>query len=291
MPALSIADARALARYEQLKRPLPAWHPKTAYYGAIRMALTMIGPLSEGIGLGLRHGFDSGLMLDYVYRNEARGTGPLGRAIDRVYLNSPGWKGIRARGTLVTRAISEEIDGQLEAGLMPAVADLACGGGRYALSALAGFRGKPIEARLSDYEPANVRAAAALARELGVHARFEQADAFATADLDRIGFAPTLVVVSGLHEIVPDDARLRQHLKDLAVRMARPATLLLTVQPHHPQHELIARCLNAHSGGRWVMRLRPLETTLAWLEDAGFVPDGVTMEDSQIFGVVRARLR
>lgn len=290
MPARSIADARAIARYERLLQPLPFWHPKAAYYGAIRAALTTFGRFSEGIRIGLAHGFDSGLMLDYVYLNEAQGMGPIGCAIDRVYLNSPGWRGIRARGQLVMRAIAEEIGSQLDAGRMPAVADLACGGGRYALTALAGFRGKPVEARLSDYEAANVRAASALARDLGVHARIEQADAFAATDLGRIGFVPTLVVVSGLHEIIPDDARLRQHLKDIAQRMARPATLLLTVQPHHPQHELIARCLNAHTGGRWVMRLRPLETTLGWLEDAGFSPDGVTMEESGIFGVVRARL-
>lgn len=291
MPALSLADIRAIARYEHLNRPLPFWHPKAAYFAAIRTALATFGPLSKGIRLGLAHGFDSGLMLDYVYRNEAHGVGPIGRAIDRVYLDSPGWKGIRARGQLVMRAIAEEIDDQLRAGRMPAVADLACGGGRYALTALAGFRGKPVEARLSDYEAANVRATSELARELGVHARIEQADAFAPADLDRIGFAPTLVIVSGLHEIIPDDARLRQHLNDIAQRMARPATLLLTVQPHHPQHELIARVLNSHTGGRWVMRLRPLETTLGWLEAAGFAPDGVTMEASGIFGVVRARLR
>ncbi len=291
MPALSLADIRAIARYELLKQPLPFWHPKAAYYGAIRAALTTLGPLSEGIRFGLARGFDSGLMLDYVYRNEARGAGPIGRAIDRVYLDSPGWKGIRARGQLVTRAIAEEIDDQLEAGRMPTVADLACGGGRYALTSLAGFRGKPVEARLSDYDAANVRAASALARDLGVHATIEQADAFSTTDLDHIGFAPSLVIVSGLHEIIPDDTRLQQHLRDIARRMARPATLLLTVQPHHPQHELIARCLNSHTGGRWVMRLRPLETTLGWLEEAGFTPDGVTMEASQIFGVLRARLR
>lgn len=291
MPTPSVADIRAIARYEHLARPLPFWHPKAAYYAAIRSALATFGPLSEGIRLGLTHGFDSGLMLDYVYRNEAQGIGPIGRAIDRVYLNSPGWKGIRARGQLVMRAIVEDIDSQLHTGRMPAVADLACGGGRYALTALAGFHGKPVEARLSDYEAANVRAASALARDFGVHARIEQADAFAAADLDRMGFAPTLVIVSGLHEIIPDDARLQQHLHDIAQRMARPATLLLTVQPHHPQHELIARCLNSHTGGRWVMRLRPLETTLGWLEKAGFTPDGVTMEASQIFGVVRARLK
>lgn len=290
MPTLSPADIRAIATYQRLAQPLSPWNPKAAYYATLRTLITTAGRLSDGIRLGLTHGFDSGVMLDYVYRNEAGGFGPLGRAIDRLYLDSPGWRGIRARGQLVTRAIADELDDQLDAGIQPKLADIACGGGRYALTALAGFRGKPIDIWLSDYAPANVEAANALAREIGIEARIERADAFADRDLDRMGFQPTLAVVSGLHEIIADDARVREHLKTLAQRMARPSTLLVTVQPHHPQHELIARCLTSHTGERWVMRLRPLETTLQWLEEAGFKPDGVTMEESQIFGVVRARL-
>lgn len=291
MPTLSPADIRAIATYQRLAQPLSLLNPKAAYYAALRTLIASAGRLSDGIRTGLTHGFDSGVMLDYVYRNEASGFGPLGRAIDRLYLDSPGWRGIRARGGLVTRAIADELDDQLDAGMQPKLADIACGGGRYALTALAGCRGKPIDVWLSDYAPANVEAANALARKIGIEARIERADAFAARDLDRMGFAPTLAVVSGLHEIIADDARVREHLNALAQRMARPSTMLLTVQPHHPQHELIARCLTSHTGERWVMRLRPLETTLAWLEEAGFTPDGVTMEEQQIFGVVRARLR
>ena len=47
--------------------------------------------------LGHETGFDSGSTLDYVYRNQPAGTGPLGRLIDRQYLESIGWRGIRQR--------------------------------------------------------------------------------------------------------------------------------------------------------------------------------------------------
>ena len=42
-------------------------------------------------------GFDSGSTLDYVYENEARGAGPIGRMIDRTFLDAIGWRGIRQR--------------------------------------------------------------------------------------------------------------------------------------------------------------------------------------------------
>ena len=55
------------------------------------------GLLSDGIRLGHRTGFDSGSTLDYVYRNEPRGFGRSAARIDRDYLDSIGWRGIRQR--------------------------------------------------------------------------------------------------------------------------------------------------------------------------------------------------
>ena len=51
----------------------------------------------------------------------------------------------------------------------------------------------------------------------------------------------------------------------------------------------IARVLRSHTGKRWAMRLRPLDLTRRWLEEAGFVVEDVTMERLGIFGVLRAR--
>jgi hypothetical protein len=55
------------------------------------------GWFSEGVALGHRTRFDSGSTLDYVYRNEPQGKGALGRFIDKGYLESIGWRGIRQR--------------------------------------------------------------------------------------------------------------------------------------------------------------------------------------------------
>src|SRR4029453_1057117 len=62
-----------------------------------RAGLKFAGRLSRGIELGWRCGFDSGLSLDYVYKNEPHGWSGLGRLIDKSYLNSIGWRGIRER--------------------------------------------------------------------------------------------------------------------------------------------------------------------------------------------------
>ena len=71
--------------------------PGNPMFALIRGAMKTAGRLSEGIQLGWESGFDSGRTLDYVYENQPRGVTPIGRAIDRGYLESMGWRGIRAR--------------------------------------------------------------------------------------------------------------------------------------------------------------------------------------------------
>src|ERR1700719_2823929 len=55
-------------------------------FAVARAGVRIAGRLSRGIGLGWRHGFDSGLSLDYVYKNEPRGSLGVGRLIDKSYL-------------------------------------------------------------------------------------------------------------------------------------------------------------------------------------------------------------
>lgn len=287
---VTAALKKADKRFDALSRPLPLWNPKAAWFGLNRLLLGTVGKLSEGVRIGYAHGFDSGVMLEHVYKNEARGNGWLGRWIDRMYLDAPGWKGIRARGALVTQVLREELDQQIGSGLTPFVLDVACGGGRYAIEALRGRPAGTFTALLRDYEQVNVESARSLAEKLDVAAAIERADAFSDIDLGRIPSHPSIVMVSGLHEIIPDDNIVRRHFGQLAGLMMRPSTLILTVQPTHPQLEFIARVLPSHTGKRWVMRLRDLDVTKAWLAEAGFMVDSVVMEPLGIFGVAKARL-
>ena len=68
-----------------------------------------IGRLSRGVRLGLSTGFDSGKTLDYVYENRPQGALLVGKWIDRSYLNSIGWRGIRVRRTNLEKLLREAI--------------------------------------------------------------------------------------------------------------------------------------------------------------------------------------
>lgn len=190
-------NSQTLPSYDSLSRPLPIWHPKAIYYSLVRLLFQTIGQLSDGIRLGLKYGFDSGVMLEYVYRNRPSGITWFGKIIDRVYLDSQGWQGIRQRGEILKSVLRQVIQDNFEQGVTTNLLDVACGGGRYDLEVLLDFSGGAVNALLRDYKAENVQKAQELALHLGVSATIEQADAFNDDDLNRVLPPPNLIVVSG----------------------------------------------------------------------------------------------
>ena len=143
-----------------------------------------------------------GESLDYVYRNRARGWTPIGRLIDRIYLGSPGWQGIRARKRNLEHVLLETIERMHAAGEPIRLLDVATGHGRYVLETLDRLRQIPIAAELRDWDQKNVDAARQMARDMEIeHVVFARGDAFDRASLESIRPAPTLVIVSGLYEL------------------------------------------------------------------------------------------
>jgi alpha-beta hydrolase superfamily lysophospholipase/phosphatidylglycerophosphate synthase len=258
---------------DRLASPLPALSPSGLYWAAMRANMKLGGLVSEGVALGHRTGFDSGSTLDYVYRNEPRGAGPFGRLIDRNYLNSIGWRGIRRRKTHVEELLRTAMQ-RLAGKAMPVrVVDIAAGHGRYVLDALALSEVAPQSILLRDYSDLNVAAGMTLIEDRGFTgtARFVKGDAFDRDGLAMIDPAPTLAVVSGLYELFPDNTLVRRSLAGLAAAVPPGGYLVYTGQPWHPQLELIARALTSHRQGQaWVMRRRTQGEMDQLVAEAGF---------------------
>jgi len=272
---LRAADQHGFTAEESavLAKPLP-WHtPRGLYWAITRASLKLGGLLSRGIALGHTTGFDSGSTLDYVYRNEARGLPVLGTLVDRIYLESIGWRGIRQR-KLHVEALLREAMAQVRARKLPVrLMDIAAGHGRYVLDAVLACESRPDSILLRDYSEINVRDGRALIaqRGLGAIARFEQADAFDRDDLAKVEPQPTVAVVSGLYELFGDNGMVSRSLAGIAAVMPEGGCLVYTGQPWHPQLELIARALTSHRQGQaWVMRRRSQAEMDQLVEAAGF---------------------
>jgi len=293
-PDLGGAHRRGYTRLEAdaLALPLPALSPRGAYWRATRGSIRFGGLLSDGIRLGHETGFDSGSTLDYIYRNEARGTTPVGRLVDRVYLDSIGWRGIRVRKRHVEELLREAMRLLRARGEPVRIVDIAAGRGRYVLDALAASGERADSIVLRDYSERNVRDGEALlaTAALGDVARFENADAFDRESLASLRPRPTIGIVSGLYELFADNDLVRTSLGGLADAIASGGYLVYTCQPWHPQLELIARALTSHrAGSAWVMRRRTQGEMDQLVETAGFRKVAQRIDEWGIFTVSLAR--
>jgi alpha-beta hydrolase superfamily lysophospholipase len=258
---------------DALAEPLDPSSLRGRYWQAIRNLLKALAPLSDGIRLGHETGFDSGSTLDYVYRNQPSGSNALGTLIDKFYLNSIGWRGIRQRKLHVEELLRKAMALLANTGTAIHIVDIAAGHGRYVLEALTNSEIKPDSILLRDYSDINVRDGAALISEKGLEAiaRFEKGDAFDTDSLANITPRPTIGIVSGLYELFADNAQISRSLAGLSAAIPAGGYLLYTNQPWHPQLEFIARALTSHrQGSAWVMRRRTQVEMDHLIEAAGF---------------------
>jgi SAM-dependent methyltransferase len=262
-------------------------------WALMRRILSTIGQTSEGIRTGYRYGFDSGIMLDYVYVNEAHGSFGIGKAIDRAYLNAIGWRAIRARRALLKRMLRAEIERNRTALAQTHLLDVAAGPGRYLQELLqecgAGRVDLQIVCRDLSLEGLMEGARRARAAELH-HITYEQGDAFNPAPISESpGIAPNIIVVSGLYELILDDSTIQQSLATLYQMLVPGGAIFFTTQTHHPQLDFIANVLPNRDGILWVMKCRPAEQLEAWARQAGFSDLQSQVEEVGLFTVTIGR--
>jgi alpha-beta hydrolase superfamily lysophospholipase len=303
--SLVSADRGGLTRSEHDLLRLPGGSRWALGRGVLRS----VGRLATGIDLGWRSGFDSGLSLDHVYRNRATGRGPtpirwLGALIDRIYLNAPGWRGIRERRSLLESLLRECVGERRRQGQPVHIVDIAAGGGRYVIESVVALRAAdpsaaPMTALLRDDTMANLVAARSLAAQHGLDGdpahpdavRVELGDAFDEGSLAALSPAPTIVIASGLFELFPENAPIRRALRGLAAAMPAGGggQLIYTCQPWHPQLEFIARVLVNREGRPWIMRRRTQQEMDDLVAEAGFLKESQAVEAQGIFTVAVAR--
>jgi SAM-dependent methyltransferase len=247
------------------------------YHPALRLLMRTGGRLSDGIRLGYHEGFDSGTMLDYVYADEARGITPLGRLIDRVMLDHPVWRGVRARRELLLgqlRTVIAERPGQR-------LLDVAAGPGSYLFELPPGA----AEYVAADIDADELARGTARARALGRgDVRFVAADAFEPATWPRPPF--DILVASGFFDLLVEVADVRRLLAAGAAGTVPGARWVLSVMEDHPDLKLLSDVLVHWDGGPWTAVTRSADEVIAEAERFGWRALLVEHEPRHLFGVV-----
>jgi SAM-dependent methyltransferase len=286
--ALLDADRRGYTKEvcASLQLPLPILSFKNLLFACQAFMLKTFGRLSAGVRTGWRTGFDSGESLDHVYRNSPEGTSALGRLIDRLYLDSPGWKGIRTRKVHLQQLLDRAIAQLTARGEPVRLLDIAAGPGRYVLDTIKNHPGLDFSAVLCDRDASGLEAGRQLAQSMAIdRVTYRQSDAFDAEAIAAITPRPNLVIVSGLYELFPENGPIRNSLAGISRAITDGGYLIYTDQPWHPQQEMIARVLPNRDGQPWIMRCRTQAEMDQLVSAAGFRKLDMLIDDAGIFSV------
>ncbi len=273
--------------FEELREPLPWYRPKKYYYYLISLLLRTIGQLSDGIRIGFRHGFDSGMIMNYIYEDKPQGISYIGKALDAAFLDQTTCKAFRAVKQIQKDIISSYLEER--SGKETFIVDMASGKADYIYDVLKERKSK-IKVLLRDVSESAIRESKAAAGLLGLKesVSYEVGDALDPESLRRISPRPDLVIEAGLYGIIHEDGLIKKHLHELK-DIVNPGALLFNVQTRNEQIELIARTLINQDGERCVWHLRPKELVIGWALEAGFKDPEVTMDPYGIYAVVLMR--
>lgn len=272
--------------YEELSKPLTLFSYKWFKWGVVRFFINTAGRLSKGIRIGLKHGFDSGTMLDYVYENNPQGWLFVGKLIDKAYLNGPGWSGIRQRKIHLKGVLREVIEANRKNGKDTVIMDVASGPGRYLIETRREYGKHGITIICRDMDEKGLNLGRKLCSKLGVDSiKYEKADAFSPEALKRAEPAPNVIIVSGLYELFTNDDIIKKSMSNISAVLKSGDYFIFTNQPYHPQLELIARTLPNRLKEYWVMRLRPDSEVKTWAGASGFKHVKTLLDGYGIFSV------
>lgn len=220
-----------------------------------KFMLQHIGFISKGMKLGLKYGFDSGISLDYVYRNKPQGSPVIGKLIDKGYLNAIGWRGVRIRKQNLIAIIEERI-AELRSHNQPVkILDIAGGTGNYLFDIKRKY--PDAEIVVNDFLPSNIELGRQILEQAGFeNMRFTNFDCFDNDTYAKLNFNPNIVIISGIFELFGDNELIGRAIRGAVSISQSGGSVIYTGQPWHPQLKMIAYVLNSHQNKDWIMRRR-----------------------------------
>ena len=260
------------------------------FYSIQKFSMKTFGFLSKGMSLGLRYGFDSGISLDYIYKNQADGKLLLGKFIDRFYLNQIGWAGVRERKKNLLTLIEEKINNLDEENVK--ILDVAGGTGNYLFDIKEKY--SKVQILINEFKKSNIEVGEEVIKKNNwKNISFVNYDCFDRETYKKIDYTPNIVIISGVFELFEDNNMLENTISGVAEILEKNGAVIYTGQPWHPQLKQIALVLNSHKGNdkSWLMRRRSEKELDGLFEKYNLNKEKMLIDNNGIFTVSLAELR
>ncbi|WP_338979450.1 bifunctional alpha/beta hydrolase/class I SAM-dependent methyltransferase [Fusobacterium nucleatum] len=260
------------------------------FYSIQKFSMRTFGFLSKGISLGLKYGFDSGISLDYIYKNQANGKLLIGKFIDRFYLNQIGWRGVRERKKNLLSLIEEKITSLGEKNVK--ILDVAGGTGNYLFDIKEKYPN--VQILINEFKKSNIEVGEEVIKKNNwENISFIDYDCFDKETYKKINYTPNIVIISGVFELFENNKMLENTISGIAEILDKNGAVIYTGQPWHPQLKQIALVLNSHKGNgkSWLMRRRSEKELDSLFENYNLKKEKMLIDNDGIFTVSLAELR
>ena len=260
------------------------------FYSIQKFSMRTFGFLSKGMSLGLKYGFDSGISLDYIYKNQANGKLLIGKFIDRFYLNQIGWRGVRERKKNLLSLIEEKINSLGEENAK--ILDVAGGTGNYLFDIKEKY--PKIKILINEFKKSNIEVGEEVIKKNNwENISFIDYDCFDKETYKKINYTPNIVIISGVFELFENNKMLENTISGIAEILDKNGAVIYTGQPWHPQLKQIALVLNSHKGNgkSWLMRRRSEKELDSLFENYNLKKEKMLIDNDGIFTVSLAELR
>ena len=260
------------------------------FYSIQKFSMRTFGFLSKGISLGLKYGFDSGISLDYIYKNHANGKLLIGKFIDRFYLNQIGWRGVRERKKNLLSLIEEKITSLGEKNVK--ILDVAGGTGNYLFDIKEKYPN--VQILINEFKKSNIEVGEEVIKKNNwENISFIDYDCFDKETYKKINYTPNIVIISGVFELFENNKMLENTISGIAEILDKNGAVIYTGQPWHPQLKQIALVLNSHKGNEksWLMRRRSEKELDSLFEKYDLKKEKMLIDNNGIFTVSLAEMR
>ena len=260
------------------------------FYSIQKFSMRTFGFLSKGMSLGLKYGFDSGISLDYIYKNQTNGKLLIGKFIDRFYLNQIGWRGVRERKKNLLSLIEEKINSLGEENAK--ILDVAGGTGNYLFDIKEKY--PKIKILINEFKKSNIEVGEELIKKNNwENISFINYDCFDKETYKKINYTPNIVIISGVFELFENNKMLENTISGIAEILNKNGAVIYTGQPWHPQLKQIALVLNSHKGNgkSWLMRRRSEKELDSLFEKYDLKKEKMLIDNNGIFTVSLAEMR
>jgi len=236
-----------------------------------RYLVQTVGKTSDGIRISFDSGLVSGIMLDYIYRNQPSGRFLIGRLVDRIYLSHRGWKVVRIRKSNLQRLIHEAISIQRKLRRSPALLDVASGPSQYMLDVLSEDGMDDVQAVCRDLDQQSLELGRRNAAERGIRSvSFESGDALSAASLAEVEPRCNIAVSSGFYDWIADDDIVQKSISLLYDLLPDGGCFVFTNQSGHVDLEMVNTIFVGSGSQPLQMVVRPSEIVNGWAKAQGF---------------------